>query len=154
VATSPYLIPDLEAQEGVRLKPYRDSRGVWTIGVGHDLQVDPTLYPQLAHLIVVGITQAQCDSLLAADIGHVTSQFGVLIPWWQTLAPLRADVLVNIAFNVGVGEFMTWHHTLDYAQAGLWISCGDEIEATEPWASQVGARAQILGAQMRTGMHA
>lgn len=152
--TSPYLIPDLEAQEGVRLKAYKDSRGIWSLGVGHNLQVDPTLYPQLQHLIAVGITQAQCDALLAADLAHVTARLDVLIPWWNTLEPLRGDVLANLGFNVGVGELMTWHHTLGYAQAGDYQACGNEIGSTQPWASQVGARAGILAEQMRSGLHA
>lgn len=154
MGTSPYLIPDLEAQEGVRLKAYRDSRGIWTIGVGHNLQVDPTLYPQLQHLISVGISHAQVDALLTTDLAHVTTRLDVLIPWWKTLPPLRADVLANIGFNVGVAELVTWHHTLGYAQAGNYQGCGDEIEATQPWARQVGNRSKILAEQMRTGVHA
>lgn len=153
MSTSAYLILDLEQDEGTRLKPYRDSRGVWTIGCGHNLQVDPTLFPHLQHLIATGISQSQCDLLLEADVNHVIARLNLLIPWWVTLAPLRADVLANIAFNVGVGEFMSWHHTLGFAQAADYQRCGDEIAATEPWASQVGKRAERLADQMRTGVH-
>lgn len=29
---------DLERDEGVRIKPYQDTEGIWTWGVGHNLQ--------------------------------------------------------------------------------------------------------------------
>lgn len=32
------LIHDLRRDEGVREKPYQDSKGIWTWGVGHNLQ--------------------------------------------------------------------------------------------------------------------
>lgn len=153
MSTSPFLISDLERDEGVRLKAYRDSVGVWTIGCGHNLQVDPTLFPQLQHLISVGISQAQCDALLQTDVNYVIARYDVLIPWWKTLAPLRADVLVNMGFNLGVSKFMGWHHTLAAAQAGDYAKCGAEIAASEPWASQVGERAQRLSRQMASGVH-
>lgn len=151
--TSPFLVPDLERDEGERLKAYKDSRGVWTIGTGHNLQVDPTLFPQLQHLITVGISQVQCDALLAADIAHVTARLNLLIPWWVTLDPLRQDVLANLAFNLGVNGLMAWHHTLGFAQAGDYASAGNAIGLSEPWATQVGARATRLSRQMTCGLH-
>lgn len=138
----------------MRLKAYKDSVGVWTIGCGHNLQVDPTLYPQLQHLITVGISQGQCDLLLEADIAHVVARLNILIPWWVTMPPLRQDVLANLAFNLGTDGLMKWHHTLAYAQSGDYLACANEIENTQPWASQVGNRSKILAAQMRTNMHA
>lgn len=34
------LITHLKKHEGVREKPYKDSEGIWTWGVGHNLQAN------------------------------------------------------------------------------------------------------------------
>lgn len=150
---SPYLIPDLKRDEGVRLKAYRDSRGIWTIGVGHNLQVDPTLYAQLQHLIDVGITPGQCDLLLEADTANLAVRLRTLLPWLPKLDPIRSDVISNLAFNLGVDGLMKWHHTLGFAQSGDYSSAGSAILASEPWAGQVGNRAIRLSRQMASGVH-
>lgn len=152
--TTPYLLPDIERDEGRRLKAYRDSRGIWTIGVGHNIQADPTLIPQLRHLIDVGINDAHVMDLLVQDTAIVIKGLSLRLPWWRDLNDPRQDVFVNMAFNLGLGEFCTWSHTLGFAQQGDWAMCGHEIGVSEPWASQVGARAQRLATQMATGVRA
>lgn len=150
--TTPYLVADLERDEGVRLTAYKDSRGIWTIGCGHNIQADPTLFPSLQHLINPGITQAQCDDLLAADIARVQRQLDVFIPWWRTLNDARQDVLCNLGFNLGVPKLATWHHTLGDIQGGRFAAAGVDLENDQPWASQVHARADRLARQMETGV--
>jgi lysozyme len=153
MTVSAYLIPDLERDEDVRLKAYKDSRGIWTIGVGHNLQVDPALLPQLQHLITVGITQEQCDALLQADVNHVITRLNELIPWWTGLSPLRADVLANMGFNLGVEGLLAFHNTLSFIERGDYVSAAGGL-LNSKWATQVGKRADRLALQMKTGEHA
>lgn len=85
----------LEVREGIRLKAYKDSRGLPTIGVGH-------LIVPADHLKVGDtITQAQCDAFLAQDIKQcedAVNAVGVPLTQWQF------DALCSFCFNVGVGQ--------------------------------------------------
>ena len=56
----------IERREGRRLSAYRDSRGIWTIGVGHAATGLPPR-PSAG----MTISEAACDALLAADLAPV-----------------------------------------------------------------------------------
>lgn len=149
--TTQYLVSDLERDEGVRLFPYRDSRGFLTIGVGHNITADPAMAAQISQLMRVGISQAQVGTLLASDIAAVERRLDADLPWWRSLDDVRQDVVVNLAFNLGEGKLATWHHTLGDIQAGRFKAAEVDLENDQPWASQVHARAQRLALQMETG---
>lgn len=149
--TSQYLIADLERDEGVRLLAYRDSRGFWTIGVGHNISADPAMLQNLASLRTSGITQTAVGELLARDIAAVEKRLDADLPWWRHLDDVRQDVMVNLAFNLGEGKLATWRHTLGDIQAGRFTAAGIDLRGDEPWASQVHERAQRLARQMETG---
>ncbi|MER2266544.1 glycoside hydrolase family protein, partial [Methylobacterium oxalidis] len=55
----------LIAREGRRLSAYRDSAGIWTIGVGHTSAAGPpAVGPGLT------ITQEACDAIFARDVAR------------------------------------------------------------------------------------
>ena len=87
----------IRQREGCRLSAYRDSRGIWTIGVGH---VDMT--PPVA-CAGMRITTAQADQYLAADLAPVEAAIAtsVLVPLSQN----QCDALASLAFNIGTGGF-------------------------------------------------
>ncbi len=94
--TSAHGITLLENREGIRLKVYKDSKGIPTVGVGH------VVLP--ADNLKVGdhITQAQCDAFLAQDVvkcENAVSAVNVPLTQWQF------DALVSFIFNIGVGGF-------------------------------------------------
>jgi lysozyme len=84
----------LKRREGVRLKAYRDSVGVWTIGVGHTTAAGlPAVTPDLV------ITPAECDLILARDLPRYERpvENAVKVPLRQN----EFDALVSCCFNVG-----------------------------------------------------
>ena len=86
----------IEQREGRRLSAYRDSRGIWTIGVGHAA----TGLPPVPHAGMT-ITEAECDALLAADLAPVETviNMAVTVPIGQN----EFDALASLGFNIGVG---------------------------------------------------
>lgn len=149
--TTPYLLQDLRRDEGMRTFPYQDSRGFWTIGVGHNISADPALLARLPELHKTGLTDREVGDLLAADVAAVKRRLDVELPWWRDLDDVRQDVMVNLAFNLGADKLASWRHTLGDIQAGKFTAAGVDLATDEPWASQVHARAQRLAAQMQTG---
>ena len=140
--TTPALKDALIADEGLREDAYRDAGGVWTIGVGH---TGPEVHEGLVW------PRALCLQTLDADIARVEHGLDARLSWWRALTPARRDVLANMAFNLGVEGLLAFRHTLEAVRAGDYALAAERMLASEPWRSQVGARAERLAAQMRTG---
>lgn len=144
--TSPDFIPDLRRDEGCRLKAYPDalSGGApWTIGSGH---TGPEVHAGLTW------TADQAREALEADVGRVRGALNIRIPWWTKLQPYRADVLANMAFNLGVEGLLRFDTFLAFVKAGEYQHAALDMLGTE-WARQLPNRAHRLSRQMATGEH-
>jgi lysozyme len=137
------IIAELVRDEGVRLKPYRDTVGKLTIGVGRNLDD-------------VGVSQAEAEFLLANDVERTRADLDRAIPWWRgpspwkPVDPVRQRVLLNMAFNMGADEVARWPNWLAAVQSGNYEAASDSMLKTL-WARQVGVRANRLSEMMRTG---
>lgn len=136
---SPRLLEMLIRHEGVRNKPYRDSTGNLTIGVGHNLDVK-------------GISQAAIDQILKDDITDTRRGLSSIFSWFNSLDPVRQDVLVDMAFNLGVGGVLAFRKMLAAVKAGEWAIAADEMLDSK-WAIQVGNRAKELAQMMEEGSY-
>ena len=84
----------IEQREGRRLTAYRDSKGIWTIGVGHAATgLPPRPYAGMT------ITEAQCDALLAADLAPVEVVIDACVT--LPLSQNEFDALASLGFNIG-----------------------------------------------------
>lgn len=131
------LKEQLIRHEGVRLKPYRDSVGILTVGCGRNLDA-------------VGLTYDEAMFLLDNDIQRVMRALRETLPYWLGLDEGRRQVLINMAFNLGVAGLLKFKKMLAHVEAGQYDAAADEM-LNSAWAVQVGQRAQELSAQMRTG---
>lgn len=85
----------LSQREGVRLKAYRDTKGIWTIGVGHAATSGRAPIPHQGMII----TPQQCDDILTADLTqHYEPLLNAAIH--VPLADHEFDALLSITFNV------------------------------------------------------
>lgn len=131
------IFEQLRRDEGVRLKPYTDTVGKLTIGVGRNLTDK-------------GISDDEATLLLQDDVAEVTSALTAALSWLATLDDARKGVLVNLAFNLGVAGLLAFHNTLTALQAGDWTTAAAQLLDSK-WAGQVGARATRLADQIRLG---
>ena len=88
----------LVAREGRRLKAYRDSVGVWTIGVGHTSAAGP---PRVAPGLA--ITAAECDAIFAHDVAAYVA--AVRSGLTASVGPHAFDALVSLCYNIGPSAF-------------------------------------------------
>jgi len=133
----------LRQQEGVRNKTYTDSLGFHTWGVGHRDDHSP---------IGEFHTDEQVNLQLDTDIAAATGALEHALPWVVSLDPVRRDVLINMAFNMGVGKLLGFKNTLAFIQAGKWDEAADGM-LNSLWAKQVKGRAVTLSDMMRTGCY-
>lgn len=88
----------ISEREGVRLKRYRDSVGIWTIGTGHTAMAGPP-DPN----IVKTITMAENDAILERDLAKFEA--GVEQAIKRPMTQAQFDAMVSLAFNIGLGAF-------------------------------------------------
>lgn len=84
-------------EEGSRNKAYKDSKGLWTIGVGHLIKADEQ------HLITATLTDEQVAELLRSDLKWCSEavESSVRVPLTQG----QFDALYSLCFNIGEGAF-------------------------------------------------
>lgn len=133
----PALRAQLVAHEGVRRKPYTDTVGKVTIGVGRNLTDR-------------GLSDSEVTMLFENDISLCESELDARLPWWRNLDETRQHVLLDMCFNLGITKLMEFKRTLAYVEKG-WFDLAAEAMLASRWADQVGARADRLAKMMHTG---
>jgi len=84
-------------EEGVRYRAYQDSKGLWTIGVGHLIKSNEP------HLMKATLTQEDVDKLLESDLKWCDEAVAnsVRVPLTQP----QYDALYSLCFNIGETQF-------------------------------------------------
>lgn len=131
------LVRQLRLHEGERLKPYRDTVGKLTIGVGRNLDDR-------------GLTRDESAMLLGNDIKAVETDLIRALPWVAQLDDVRQRVLLDMAFNLGVPGLLGFKRTLATIQAGDYEKAA-AMMLDSKWAGQVGQRAERLSRMMFSG---
>jgi lysozyme len=113
--------------EGLELKAYQDSVGVWTIGYGHTgTDVKPGLV----------ITEAQASVLLAADVAWAVTCVNKSVT--SAVNQNQFDAMVDFVFNLGCAAFggstlLRMVNARDFAgaagQFGRWNKAGGKVLA-------------------------
>jgi lysozyme len=139
------LIQELRRDEGVRYSPYLDSKGIKTVGVGHNMIANPLvneIYP---------LTDDQVNDILSDDLKNIFSALDNNLPWWSSLDEVRQRILANMAFNMGIHTLLEFHNTLGAIQLGDYLGAANGMR-NSAWAHQVGQRAERLAQAMQTGV--
>jgi lysozyme len=121
---------ELTRDEGLRLRPYPDSLGNWTVGIGHLLKPG-----ELHHW---PITEAQCMAYLLGDIADAERKLDRILPGWRRYSDVRQRALVNLAFNLGWG-LQSFEDFLAAMERDDFPTAGNELVDSK-WYRQVGLR--------------
>lgn len=132
------LTAQLIAHEGCVLRPYTDTVGKLTIGIGRNLTDK-------------GISRAEAETLLASDIDECVADLTSAFPWFVRLDEVRQRVLLDMRFNLGPTGYRSFTRTLALVEQGDYVSAADQMLKSK-WAKQVGRRARTLAQMMRTGV--
>lgn len=140
------LLAELRRDEGVVPYEYKDSLGYSTIGVGRLID-----RRKGGHL-----SDDEIDYLLANDVRRTIADLDRALPWWRTLAESRQRVMVNMCFNLGIGNAELGRGLLGFKNTLTMIKSGNYEGAaagmlSSKWASQVGNRAKRLAQMMKEG---
>lgn len=136
----------LSLHEGREPSAYPDSLGFLTIGVGH--LIDKKKGGKLPEPII--------DALLDYDIAEARRLLLSAWPFVAGLDAVRQTVLIDMTFNLGVEPFdhdgfKDWPNFVRQVEARQFALAAQNMRNTQPWASQVGARAERLAKMMESG---
>ena len=127
----------IKRDEGLRLKPYTDTRGNLSIGYGHNLTA-------------LGISQADADVFLDQDLARAEADLVRAYPIVLALDAARQGVLTAMCFNLGLPHLQTFVQLWRAIEARDFVAAAAAMRASR-WAAQVGDRAIRLAAAMATG---
>lgn len=116
----------ISRHEGLALKPYKDTRGFLTIGVGRCLTTR-------------GITKKEAQYLLTNDISGVLADMEEQA-WWEKLDAARQIALTDMAFNLGVHGLLAFRKMISALLAQRWGDAAAQM-LDSAWAREVGERA-------------
>lgn len=131
------LRQDLVRDEGLRLKVYKDSLGVNTVGCGRNLDD-------------LGITETEAMMLLDNDLDRVDAELDKQLPWWRNLPENVQRGLANACFNVGWPRLSQFKRMLDALRINDFDTAANEALSSQ-WAKQVGQRAVRIAELIRSG---
>jgi len=124
----------IRAHEGLRLTPYKDSRGILTIGFGRNLER--------------GISEDEATQLFERDLREArvaARQY----KWFKRLSRARRAVVVDMQYQLGARGFSSFAKTIAALADQDFETAADEMLRSR-WHEQTPARAERLSAMMRS----
>lgn len=146
------LVEQLKRHEGYRKRVYLCSAGKETIGYGYNLQANPLHLSsiEIAQYYKNGMIEVEAERLLKLMITQCRHQLEVTLPFFSKLDTPRQDVLINMAFNMGISGLLNFKKTLLLIESGDYAKSSVEMLASK-WSKDVGNRALELSTQMKKG---
>lgn len=129
-------ISRLVTEEGFRAFPYRDTVGKLTIGYGCNIDA--------------GWSQGLAQAVLAYQVGDVWQQLQKYW-WWAALDDVRASVIIDLSFNLGMTGLLHFPKLLAAIGAKNWQTAHDELLNSDA-ARQLPARYNALAKILLTGV--
>jgi len=124
--------------EGMKDMPYKDSLGLWTIGVGHLIGDGKTLPPEYNRKF----TNAEIMKMFDDDFDH-HAKAAEKIPGYSKANQQGQGALIDLTFNMGPSWYKKWPSFCKKLSEGDFKGAADEL-ASSKWAQQVKSRAQTI----------
>ena len=144
------------ANEGYKTKPYKDSRGLWTVGVGHLIGngkkmpvVDPK-HPELGMITENRVFSPQeIRSIFDKDFEEHL-QAAEKSPGWDKSNDAGKAGLIDLTYNVGPYWYKKLKDAASLLTEGKFVDAAKELEKTG-WYKQVKGRAVATVSLIRSG---
>lgn len=108
------LKQSVKKYEGLKLKPYLCPKKKLTIGFGRNLQDR-------------GITNLEAETMLDRDLLDIKLELEDSIKFFHKLDDIRQNVLIEMAFNMGVPHLLEFKNTLKFMEKSDFINASIEM---------------------------
>ena len=122
--TAPDYRKSLIQFEGVRLKPYREANGDWTVGIGHNLSAR-------REKVKPSYTQNEIALFFDRDLAAALRAARALVDNFDDLPDPAKEVVIHLIFQCGPTGFSRFKNLRRALDRGAWNAA-----ATELWDSR------------------
>jgi lysozyme len=116
-------------EEGYREKPYTDTTGNVTVGIGFN--VTDGMSPRVARACMI------------AELEDAMADLDRNAPWWRTMPLSQRMALLDMAYNLGWPALSGFKNMLASARDGDYADAAQHAMASK-WAAQVGQRSYVI----------
>lgn len=134
--------------EGLKLFVYDDASG-FPLKTDCTIEGNPTIGVGRC-LSTHGISEQEAMDMLESDINTAQAAVVNTMPWTTSLAPVRQEVLVEMAFQLGFADLMKFSLMLAALKAGDYAKAAYEMTNSD-WNKQSPARCAELASLMLNG---
>ncbi len=108
------LKENIKKYEGLELKPYHCPKGKITIGYGRNLEDK-------------GISKTEANLMLDNDLLDIKLELEDKLPVYKKLDDIRQNVLIEMAFNMGVPKLLGFKNTIAFLKKNDFESASKEM---------------------------
>lgn len=123
----------IKRHEGTEYRPYKDSLGLWTVGVGHLIGDGKSLPPEMNRTF----SQAEVDTMFDMDYTKHAAAARA-IPGYNMLDTPAQGALEDLTFNMGTKWYKKWPNLTKQLAAGDTTGAANNLQNSK-WYGQVGA---------------
>ncbi|WIL41251.1 glycoside hydrolase family protein [Pantoea agglomerans] len=145
------IIPLLNFEEGFRARPYIDTEGYPTIGVGFLIGPKGAAVSNYTFSLSKNVSDVWLQEIVDARLKDMQSNPSIAAALKQC-NPARADVLQSMAYQMGINGLAAFKNTLAMVAAGNFAGAAAGM-LNSKWATQTPKRAQRHAEVMRTGSY-
>lgn len=125
--------------EGMKLKPYKDTVGKLTIGIGRNLDD-------------CGISEDEALSMLDHDLTRCQLEL-LQYKWYSELDEVRKGVLIELVFNMGLTKVLMFKNMISFLSIKDYENAAKEL-LDSAWSKQVGFnRSKNLSDRLKLGRY-
>jgi GH24 family phage-related lysozyme (muramidase) len=135
----------LAVHEGRRNRPYKDSKGLWTVGIGHLIGDGRSLPANMDRTF----SEAEIDEIFSKDYAHHAAA-AAKIPGYDKINDMGKVALIDLTFNMGTAWYKKWPNFTKAMSEGDWQRASQSLQQSA-WYGQVGRRAPTIVGLVRNG---
>jgi lysozyme len=123
-----------------RFMPYKDSKGILTIGYGRNLDAN-------------GLRESEARILLDNDVDAAIKECFERFPWFRQLDTVRQAVVSELVFNMGMTTFLQFTRTIDAIQRHDFAAAAFGLRHSKWYQDVKQVRGEKLAGQMESGTY-
>jgi len=111
------IVASLRREEGFRSHAYKDHLGYVTVGIGRCIEEG----------VGIGLSLEEAEYLLMNDVRRCIDELGKALPWASSLDNQRKEVLVELAFQMGLPNLLKFKRMLAAMKDGQFEKASEEL---------------------------